>query len=218
MRLPLLAASSIVTALVLFAPPISSGGVAPQKSVPPSVRNTISHFGVLRTPRRASDRLPPDRRAYWRALKQKYGVRIAGARRALDLNRGRVWLLPGAGFLCMDAEDKRARVTVGGCQPTWRARRGLVQLTVLPRSGRLIVIGAVPDGTRHLRIVNAHHRPVPVRISNNAYHISIPPAQRHRWKPRKIAFVVGHHLHRLTIAGHPGSPRAALPGLRPATG
>jgi hypothetical protein len=219
MRRPtLIAAASIAGLIVLFAPPVSSGRAGPAKSVPPSVRNTISHFGAFRSPRRPFDRIPRDRRAYWRALRKTYGVRIAGARRVLDLNRGRVWLLPGAGYLCMDAEDKRDRVTIGGCARTWKARRGLVSLSVLPRSGRLIVIGAVPDRARHLRVVSAHHPPVPVRIANNAYHFSIPPAQRRRWKPRKIAFVVGHNRHRFTIAGHPGSQHGALPALRRASG
>ena len=152
---------------------------------------------VLRRAHKPSDQLPQDRRAYWRQFKSKYGPEIGGARRTIDSHRGSVWLLPGAGWLCMDVLDKPLDVVIGGCQPAWKARRGLTALTQKFNSGKLIFTGAVPDRSRHLRIVNSHHAPVHVRIADNTYRATYSAAQSRRW----LVFLVGNHQHGFKLAG-----------------
>jgi hypothetical protein len=190
----------IAVGLLLLAPSLSPGA-GPAKNGSKAVQHTRSYFGVLRRAHKPSDRLPQDRRAYWRQLKSKYGLAIGGARRAIDSHRGSVWLLPGAGWLCMDVLDKPLDVVIGGCQPTWKARRGLIALTQKFNSGKLIFTGALPDRSRHLRIVNSHHAPLHVRIADNTYRATYSAAQSRLWKPRRIVFLVGNHRHRFKLAG-----------------
>jgi hypothetical protein len=203
-----IAIASGLVLLALLAPALSSGGVPAGRTKGSStVRQTTRYFGVLRRAHRPVDRLPQDRRAYWRQFKSKYGLAIGGARRTLDSHRGTVWLIPGAGWLCMDVLDKPIDVVIGGCQPLDKARRGLISLTQKFKNRGLLITGAVPDGTRHLRVVNSHHRPTPVPISRNTYRVRFSGDQAKRWRPRRIVFLVAGHRHSFKLAGirHPGA-------------
>jgi hypothetical protein len=192
----------VAVALLLAIPATSSGhSAAATTARADAVRQTLRYFGALRRAHRPVDRLPQDRRAYWRQFRSKYGLAIGGARRTLDSHRGTVWLIPGAGWLCMDVLDKPLDVVIGGCQPLDKARRGLISLTQKFKSGKLIFTGALPNASSHLRIVNSRHRPVHIGIARNTYRVSYSADQARRWRPRRVVFLVAGHRHSFKLAG-----------------
>lgn len=110
----------------------------------PVPRKLVANFALLRTP---PDGIPPDVR---RILSVPVpGMRWDLARRIPVSLPGAYWLAPGTEALCIVATTPESPAVGTVCAKVNQAlRQGVTNASLDPTSGRRVILGVVPDGTR----------------------------------------------------------------------
>ena len=130
-------------------PPRSSDEAPrPQAATVRVPRQVATNFALLRT---SPDGMPI---AVRRILKSPVaGMDWSLARRVPVSLPGRYWLAPGAEHLCVVATSPDSPAVGTVCATYGQAlRNGVANTTLDPVSGRRLIVGVVPDGTRSVRI------------------------------------------------------------------
>jgi hypothetical protein len=120
----------------------------PRLPAPAITRELRTHFGVLRRARRPSDRLPAAGRKQLRPDPGVPDERGANPRLSRRVRGQPLWVVPGAGTICLVYTRRGA--AGGGCAATDVARRGGFQRSLAGiglgiAEGRRFVYGLVPD-------------------------------------------------------------------------
>jgi hypothetical protein len=133
-------------------------------------------FALLRTP---PDGIPP-------RVKQALSDPIPGmswslARRVPVSATSAYWLVPGVENLCVVATIPKSPTIGSVCASTGEAlRHGIANTSLDPTSGRRIIVGVVPKGTRAV-IVRSGNLTTSVRVRHGHFvlrdSVSLPPDQ-----------------------------------------
>jgi hypothetical protein len=133
-----------------------------------------TNFALLRTP---SDGIPLDVRRTLRV--PVAGMNWSLARRVPASLPGMYWLAPGADHLCVVATNPDSPAVGTVCATIHQAlHHGVANTSLDPSSGKRIIVGVAPDGTRAVRIhsgisttsARVRHGPFVLRDS-----VSAPP-------------------------------------------
>ena len=118
---------------------------APEKGMS---RLLSTNFALLRTP---PDGIPRDVRQILRVPVS--GMKWSLARRIPVSLPGTYWLVPGAKHLCLVATTPDSPAVGTVCATANQAlRHGVANTSLDPVSGKRLIVGVVPDGTRTVRI------------------------------------------------------------------
>lgn len=131
-----------------------------------------AEIAELRRPPRASDELP-DR---WTEELQESAEEGQSWGANADLARQTapgVWILPGAGHVCM-ASSSPSDGSVGfGCASNADVERGRLAPSDVDANGNGVLTGIVPDGVASVEIVNLDGSTRSADVENNTYRVAI---------------------------------------------
>jgi hypothetical protein len=135
-------------------------------------------FALLRRPQIPTDLIPEERwEQYYTGFLQRAGLNPALARRA-ETPLGNVWVIPGAGWICLSLAGSADRASFDGGGLTANSAesavtRGLTSWTG-SRSGQgQMVQGLVPDRTAEVALIAADGSVTKPRISDNVYGVDL---------------------------------------------